>query len=68
MSWKKVRVSLAVLVVVAGAFIVSEFLIPRPAKEGDQPPIFNLAPGTIQEIRWQRGEAVIELKKNKNWE
>ena len=68
MSWKKVWVYLAVLVVVAGAFLVSEFLIPRQAKEGDQPPIFNLIPGAIQEIRWQRGDSVIELKKNKNWE
>ena len=68
MSGKKVWVYLAVLVVVAGAFIVSEWVIPRQAKEGDQPPIFNLAPGAIQEIRWQRGESVIELKKNKNWE
>ena len=68
MSWKKVWVYLAVLVVVAGAFLVSEFLIPRQAKEGDQLPIFNLAPGAIQEIRWQRGESVIELKKNKTWE
>ncbi len=68
MSWKKVWVYLAVLVVVAGVFIVSEWVIPRQAKEGDQPPIFNLVPGSIQEIRWQRGESVIELKKNKHWE
>jgi hypothetical protein len=68
LSWKKVWVYLAVLVVVAGAFLVSEFLIPRQGKEGGQPPIFNLAPGTVQKIRWQRGESVIELKKNKNWE
>jgi Domain of unknown function (DUF4340) len=68
LSWKKVWVYLAVLVVVAGVFIVSEFFIPRQAKEGDQPPIFNLSPGAIQEIRWQRGESVIELKKNKIWE
>jgi hypothetical protein len=68
LSWKKVWVYLAVLVVVAGAFVVSEWFIPRPAKEGDQPPIFNLTPGAIQEIRWQRGESVIELKKNKSWE
>ena len=68
MSWKKVWVYLAVLVVVAGVFIVSEWVIPRQAKEGDQPPIFNLVPGSVQEIRWQRGESVIELKKNKHWE
>ncbi len=68
MSWKKVWVYLAVLVVVAGAFVASELFVPRQAKEGEQAPIFNLTPGTIQEIRWQRGESVIELKKNKTWE
>jgi hypothetical protein len=68
LSWKKVWVYLAVLAVVAGAFFVSEFLIPRQAKEGDQTPVFNLTPGAIQEIRWQRGESVIELKKNRIWE
>jgi hypothetical protein len=68
LSWKKVWIYLAVLVVVAGAFIVSEWVIPRQAKEGDQPPIFNLIPGAIQEIRWQRGESVVELKKNIHWE
>ena len=68
MSWKKVWVYLAVLVVVSGAFLVSELFIPRQAKEGAQPPIFDLIPGAIQEIRWQRGDSVIELKKNKNWE
>lgn len=68
MSWKKVWGYLAVLVVVAGAFIVSEWFIPRQAKDGDPPPIFTLTPEAIQEIRWQRGESVIELKKNKTWE
>jgi hypothetical protein len=68
LSGKKVWIYLAVLVVVAGTFIVLEWVIPRQAKEGDQPPIFSLVPGAIQEIRWQRGESVIELKKNIHWE
>ncbi len=68
MSWKKVWIYLVVLVVVAGAFIISELFIPRQAKKDDHPPLFNFTPGDIHEIRWQRGESVIELKKNKNWE
>ena len=68
MSWKKVWGYLAVLVVVAGAFIGSELFFPRQAKEGDPPPLFNITSGAVQEIRWQRAESVIELKKNKNWE
>ena len=68
MSGKKVWVYLAILAVVAGGVIVSEVLVPRQAKEGDSPPIFNLTPGGIQKIVWQRGEAFIELRKNKGWE
>jgi len=68
LSWKKVWGYLAVLVVVAGVFVGSELFFPRQAKEGDSTSIFHFTPGAVQEIRWQRGGSVIELKKNKNWE
>jgi len=68
LSRKRVWVYLAILVVVAGGVIVSEFFVPRQAKEDDTSPIFKLTPGGIENIVWRRGEAVIELRKNKGWE
>lgn len=68
MNARKLWVYLAVLLIVAGAFILSESVFLKKSKEKEAVPLFNLTPGGIQEIRWQRGEEVIELKKNKTWE
>ncbi|MCU0580454.1 MAG: DUF4340 domain-containing protein, partial [Desulfobacterota bacterium] len=61
-------VYLAVLVIVAGVFIFSEFLFLKKTGEKETARIFEVTPGAIEEIRWQRGDEVIELKKSKTWE
>lgn len=68
MNAKKLWVYLGVLVVVAGGYILSEWTSSKKTPEKETPPVVKVTPGAIQEIRWQRGGEVIELKKNKIWE
>ncbi|MBI5584644.1 MAG: DUF4340 domain-containing protein [Deltaproteobacteria bacterium] len=68
MNAKKLWVYLAVLLVVAGVFLLSEFVFLKKPPEKETAPLLKVTPGAIQELRWQRGAEVIELKKNKTWE
>jgi hypothetical protein len=68
MNGRKLWAYLIVLLVVAGVFILSEFVFLKKTGEKENAPLIKVAPGAIEEIRWQRGEEVIELKKNKTWE
>ena len=68
MNARKLWAYLIVLLVVAGVFIFSEFVFLKETGEKETAPILKVTPGTIEEIRWQRGADVIELKKNKTWE
>ena len=69
MILKKLWIYLAVLLIVAGIWAVSEFMIPRKTEGLKPAPFFiNLQPEKIQEIQWLRGAEVVHLKKNKGWE
>lgn len=67
MKVRKLWVYLMALLVVAGVFIFSEFVFLKKPGEKETGPLFKITPGAIEEIRWQRGAEVIELKKNKTW-
>ncbi|MCU0579923.1 MAG: DUF4340 domain-containing protein [Desulfobacterota bacterium] len=68
MNARKLWAYLLVLLVVAGVFIFSEFVFLKKTGEKETAPILKVTPGAIEEVRWQRGAEVIEVKKNKTWE
>ena len=69
MSFRKLWIYLAVLLLVAGTWGAVEFLFPPKTEKEKNPLLFgNLSPDKIQEIRWQRGPEAVHLKKNKEWE
>jgi hypothetical protein len=68
-SFRKLWIYLALLLLVAGIWGAVEFLFPPKTEKEINPVLFNnLSPDKIQEIRWQRGPEEVRLKKNKEWE
>lgn len=65
---KKLWIYLAILLVIGGLWGAVEFYWPQKTEETKQPLLFpNLNPATILEIRWQRGDQMIQAKRLTSW-
>jgi hypothetical protein len=65
---KKLWIYLAILLVIAGFWAVSQFLWPNKTAEEKNPLFFNLTPGSVREMQWKRGDEVVQARKEKTWE
>jgi hypothetical protein len=65
---KKLWIYLIVLFVIGGLWGVAEFFFPKKPEETKPPRLFPyLNPAKILEIRWQRGDEMIQVNKQEGW-